>query len=562
MDSQKAENLLNLALSVTEEERRASEILQVGFDEESKRWELIIRCRNDLEEFQKAFPQVAIYPLWNSYAVLSVPQQQVEAVTAWPDIMYVEKPKQLYFELTQGKAASCINPLQYGSKRLSGKGVLIAIIDSGIDYRHSDFRNENGKTRILKLWDQNTGKVYGEEEINEALEKEDSSLSVDLSGHGTAVAGIAAGNGSESKGAIRGIAYESKLLVVKLGNSESESFPRTTQLMRGVQFVAEQAEKLRMPLVINLSFGNSYGSHDGSSLLESYLDAMADSGRYCIVTGSGNEGSGEGHYIGRLTAGREEMAELSVAPYESGLNLQIWKSYLDTFGLILQSPSGVQAGPISPVLGSQELLFEEAKVLLYYGKPSPYSMAQEIFLDFLPRSSYLGSGIWKIRFLPEKIVDGRVDLWLPVNGVRNRATRFLQPNPDTTLTIPSTAAKLVSVGAYNSTYASLTDFSGNGFTRDHRSAKPDLVAPGVGIVTTHVGGGYEAVTGTSFAAPFVTGTAALLMEWGLLQGNDPYLYGEKMKAFLLRGAKDVAGITKYPDPLVGYGALCAADSLT
>lgn len=567
MDSQKAENLLNLALDTPNDERSQSQILDTGFDEKSGRWELIVRYSGDLKEILREYPQVESYSLFRGYAVLIVPQEDVERLIALPQIIYVEKPKRLYFSIAQGKSASCINPLQYGSENLTGKGVLVAVIDSGIDYYHEDFRNVDGSSRILRLWDQVTGNVYTKEELDLALTmgSRDAALtkvpSIDVSGHGTAVAGIAAGNGRGGRGAVRGIAYESSLLIVKLGSPLKDSFPRTTQLMRAMQFVIEQAEYFKMPLVVNLSFGNSYGSHDGSSLLETYLDTIADIGRVSIVVGTGNEGSGEGHHMGMLREREEQVAEFSVAPFETGINLQLWKSYVDEFDVSLLSPSGVKAGPISQILGAQQIMFEDTKVLLYYGKPSPYSIAQEIFMDFLPRKDYLGSGVWKLILTPKKIVDGRYDLWLPVEGVRNHSTRFLTPSPNTTLTIPSTADKVISVGAYNDAFQSLTDFSGNGFTRRTDQVKPDLAAPGVDILTAKAGGGYESLTGTSFAAPFVSGTAALLMQWGIIEKNDPYLYGEKLKAYLLRGAKPIAGITVYPDNRVGYGALCAVDSI-
>ncbi len=567
MDSQKAENLLNLALDTPNDERSQSQILDTGFDEKSGRWELIVRYSGDLKEILREYPQVESYSLFRGYAVLIVPQEDVERLIALPQIIYVEKPKRLYFSIAQGKSASCINPLQYGSENLTGKGVLVAVIDSGIDYYHEDFRNVDGSSRILRLWDQVTGNVYTKEELDLALTmgSRDAALtkvpSIDVSGHGTAVAGIAAGNGRGGRGAVRGIAYESSLLIVKLGSPLKDSFPRTTQLMRAMQFAVEQAEYFKMPLVVNLSFGNSYGSHDGSSLLETYLDTIADIARVSIVVGTGNEGSGEGHHMGMLREGEEQVVEFSIAPFETGINLQLWKSYVDEFDVSLLSPSGVKAGPISQILGAQQIMFEDTKVLLYYGKPSPYSIAQEIFMDFLPRKDYLGSGVWKLILTPKKIVDGRYDLWLPVEGVRNRSTRFLTPSPNTTLTIPSTADKVISVGAYNDAFQSLTDFSGNGFTRRTNQIKPDLAAPGVDILTAKAGGGYESLTGTSFAAPFVSGTAALLMQWGIIEKNDPYLYGEKLKAYLLRGAKPIAGITVYPDNRVGYGALCAADSI-
>ena len=158
-------------------------------------------------------------------------------------------------------------------------------------------------------------------------------------------------------------------------------------------------------------------------------------------------------------------------------------------------------------------------------------------------------------------MDGRFDLWLPSAAALSRSTRFLRPTPDTTLTIPSTALRPISVGAYDDSDRTYAAFSGRGDTRQYGIQKPDLVAPGVGIVTVSRDGGYAPVTGTSFAAPLVTGAAALLMEWGIVQGNDPYLYGDKVRAYLRKGARPLPGETVYPNPRVGYGALCVGDSL-
>ena len=202
-----------------------------------------------------------------------------------------------------------------------------------------------------------------------------------------------------------------------------------------------------------------------------------------------------------------------------------------------------------------------AVVLLYYGEPSPFLEYQEIFFDFLPKDNYVESGIWKFTLRPVRISDGRYDFWLPSAGALNRSTRFLRPTPDTTLTIPSTALRPISVGAYDDASQTYAGFSGRGNTRMYGIPKPDLVAPGVGIIAPARGGGYAPVTGTSFAAPLVAGAAALLMEWGIVQGNDPYLYGDKVKAYLRKGARPIPGESEYPNPRVGYGALCVADSI-
>lgn len=435
----------------------------------------------------------------------------------------------------------------------------------GIDYFHPDFRNEDGSTRILELWDQDRG-VYTREQINQALQAESRRKALELvpsqdtSGHGTAVAGIAAGNGRESGGRYRGVAYESGLLVVRLGISPEDGFPRTTQLMTALDYAVRLAAQRSMPMAVNLSFGNTYGSHDGGSLLETYIDGISNYGRTVLCVGTGNEGAGRGHTSGSLKMGEEESVELAVAEYETGLSLQIWKSYSDEFEIVLVTPSGETSGPISRRLGLQSLSYRDTRVLLYYGEPSPYSSAQEIYMDFQPRRTYIDSGIWTIRLRPVRLVTGAYNMWLPSGSVLNAATGFLSPAPDTTLTIPSTASQVISVGAYNDAYQSYADFSGRGYTRQYRQVKPDLVAPGVDIMAPRRGGGYEGVTGTSFAAPFVSGSAALMMEWGILQGNDPYLYGEKVKAYFQRGARQLPGFNAFPNPMVGYGALCVSGS--
>ena len=583
MENQKRENLLNLALDATEEERLKSVNLNVGYDPEEKTWELIVRHNGSLEALRNE--GIRVDELAAGYAVLVVPESRIDQVSAMEQIVYIEKPKRLFFASNMARAASCLSTIQTSSgsgtggvgagagvisgleSGLTGRGVLVAVIDSGIDYFHSDFRNPDGTTRIGLLADQDRDRIYTREEINAALEtgSRTSALalvpSTDPSGHGTAVAAIAAGNGREGNGVYRGVAYESELMVVKLGTPLTDSFPRTTQLMKALDLVVRRARDMNRPLAVNISFGNTYGSHDGTSLLETFINDMSNIGRNVIVAGTGNEGTGAGHRAGSLVMGQEENAQLSIAPYETGMGVQLWKSYVDQFSIRLVTPSGEVIGPIDSRLGPQTLRYGGTRILIYYGKPSPFSRAQEVYFDFLPVRDYLDSGIWTFRLTPERIVTGRYDMWLPSRGLLNPSTRFLRPVPETTLTIPSTAANVISVGAYDDSYRAYADFSGRGFTRQTQQVKPDLAAPGVDIVTARRGGGYEAVTGTSFAAPFVTGSAALLMQWGILQGNDPFLYGEKVKAYFTRGARHLPGYDVWPNERLGYGTLCVRDSL-
>lgn len=581
MTSQKNENLLNLALDAAPEEREKSMQLDVGYDREEKEWTLIIKYSGSLDPVRQI--AVRVTELMNEYAIIVLKEADIEGLTRLPQVEYIEKPKRLFFEVANGKRVSCIQEVQDTRFSLYGQGVLVAVLDSGIDYEREDFRNPDGTTRIRSLWDQSLrssetgtppgeygiGVEYSREQINEALraptpaERMQIVASRDTSGHGTAVAGVAAGSGSKGFPQYTGAAPGSELLVVKLGVPDREGFPRTTELMMGLDYVVRKALEYQMPVAVNISFGNTYGSHDGTSLLERFIDDISNVWKSSICVGSGNEAAGAGHTSGRLAKGNEAVIELAIQNNQPSLNVQIWKEYTDVIDISLISPSGVRVGPLQEILGPQRFTVGQTEILLYYGEPSPYSTAQEIYLDLIPAAGYINQGVWRIVLTPRKIVSGLYELWLPSEAVLNRGTGFLYPTDTTTLTIPSTASRVISVGAYNGLTFAYADFSGRGPLRRGGGIviKPDLVAPGVDITTVAAGGGYAAVSGTSFAAPFVTGGAALLMEWGIVRGNDPYLYGEKVKAYLRRGARELPGFTEYPNPLVGYGALCVRESL-
>ena len=583
MPDQKLDNLLNLALDATEEEREKSRNLNVGYEKQTRKWEIIVKYSEmgDSVEALLGGSGISVVPLLGGYAIVTLPESMLEEYSRRPQIEFIEKPTRLYFEDLFSKEASCITQVQRdepGNLQLTGRGVLIGIVDSGVDYRHPAFLTADGKSRILRLWDQSipgnppegyvTGTEYTNVEINEAL-----SLSVqegrrlvpseDVSGHGTAVLGVAAGS-DFSRGAVnRGVAYESDLLVVKMGIPRQDSFPRTTELMQGVDYLVRQAIRLGRSIAINLSFGNNYGSHRGDSLLETYLDNVSGMGKNVICVGMGNNGNDALHTGGMLSPGEIQEIELGVGAFEPTLNVQLWKNYEDEMEIYLEHPAGERVGPLFETLGAQRWQAGNTKLLIYYGKPAPYHVTQEIYVDFLPqdeKTPYVDSGVWKIILAARNIKNGEYFLWLPGGKTLNPGTAFYLPRPQGTLTIPATARRVISVGAYDARQNTYADFSGRG-CRALPYPKPDLAAPGVDIYAPRPGGGYAAFTGTSFSTPFVTGAAALLMEWGIIRRNDPYLYGEKLKAYLRRGAKALQGSEKLPNDLIGWGRLCLESSL-
>lgn len=632
---QKIENLLNLALDTTPEERKKSLTLNVGFDAQDQEWDLIVKYSGSLEKFREQ--GISVAELANGYAIVTIAQSMIPYLSAQPEIEYIEKPKRLFFSARQGRTASCMDALQLmdetgvpgaagalleqeenmATRALLGQGILIAVIDSGVDYAHLDFRNPDGSTRILAIWDQSIegnppegytlGTEYTKVQIDEALRSGQRLPTRDISGHGTEVLGIAAGNGRASIsdgqkaggleggdgqltaeapasggqqegarvqaleqpviGPDRGVAPLAHILVVKLGNPKPGSFPRTTELMQALDYVYRKAQEWGLPVAVNLSFGNVYGPHNGTSLLETFIAELADRWRSVICVGTGNEGSTAGHTSGMLQQGTAREVQMGVAPFESTINVQLWKSYSDEFEIRLITPEGQVIGPLPENLGPQSYLAGNTELLIFYGKPSPYSISQEIYFDFLPTREYIDSGIWRFQLMPRRVTDGRYDIWLPQAEVLNPGTRFYEPSVENTLTIPATARNVVAVGAYDSRSLTYAPFSGRGnppgqpLPSGATAVKPDLAAPGVNIRTTAVGGGYTIVTGTSFATPFVTGAAAMLMQWGIINGNDPFLYGEKVRAYLRRGARSLPGFTVYPNNQVGYGSLCVRESL-
>lgn len=592
--NQKIENVLALALQTPDSVREKSLNLNVGFTEETRTWELIVKYNGNLSKAVSGLP-VTAEELIAGYGLLTVPENLVDTVSRLPQIEYVEKPKRLFFSMADGKEVSCVLPVTKRQPFLSGKGILLAVIDSGIDYTNRNFRNTDGSTRILALWDQTvsqdaekgffppegfqTGTEFTREQINAALREADPLRQYELvpsrdsSGHGTAVAGIAAGaaanvTGGTANNNYEGVAPESELLIVKLGTPRENSFPRTTEMMRAVTYVVRKAQSLNRPVAINLSFGNTYGAHDGSSLLERFLDNAAEIGRTVICVGSGNEGASAGHREGRVNVGETAATELSVGAYETAFSVQLWKTYTDVFRITLRSPGGQEFSFSTEKGGEITWEAERTRILIYVGEPSPYAVEQEIYFDFIPENLYISPGIWSF-LIGTQEKESSFYFYLPSQAARNQNTRFFEPNPNLTLTIPSTASKVITVGAYDSTYDAYADFSGRGYRYAERdigllaagAAKPDLAAPGVNITAPDIYGGYRSFTGTSFATPFVTGAAALLMEWGIVQGNDAFLYGEKVKAYLRRGARKIRGEEFYPNDRVGYGALCVADSI-
>ncbi|MHC1750332.1 MAG: S8 family peptidase [Cellulosilyticaceae bacterium] len=518
--------------------------------------------------------------LSEKFAILTIPISNVKNLLAYAQVEYMEIPKKLQYNVEKGIQLSCITEVHNNRPyQLKGKGVLLGIIDSGINYAHRDFRNLDGTTRIKAIWDQTIegnppvgftqGTEYTQEQINEALRQptRQAQLAIvpseDSIGHGTHVASIAGGNGNASDRNVVGAAPESEFIIVKLGRGGRDDLTRTIEIMLGVKYVLEKAKELQQPVSINLSLGMNEGPHDGNALLEQYLDDMSQVWKTNISVGSGNEGLSASHTEGTVENKGVTSFQFVVGPGKLNYNLSVWKSFIDVIEFQIISPSGDRTPRISYAQGPRQYGLGNTRVYTTFAGPSPLNGDEEFAIYLVgDRGTTIESGVWTVMVYGVDILDGKYNVWGQTAEGAGKETFMLQPVVETTITTPATARNVISVGAYDAATGQLAPFSGRGYGRDDSVIKPDLVAPGVNILAaSNVGNGYQVLSGTSMATPHVTGGVALIMEWGIVKGNNLYLYGENLKSYLLRGARrDVPGVT-FPSPGWGYGKLCVKDTI-
>lgn len=494
-----------------------------------------------------------------NFGLVKIPVDKLVDLSLNPQIQYMEIPKSLYITDEQANRASCVQTAQRAYDLL-GEGILVGFIDTGIDYTHPAFRNDDGTTRIEYIYDlDGNGEVYNKEQINKALAS-DNPLSIvnssDIVGHGTHVAGIACAGGKIDQ-RYYGVAPKSSIAMVKVTRTR---FSLSTLIMRGLKFLVDRAKELQLPLVVNISLSTNDGAHNGSSLLEQYIQTVSTLERVTIVIAGGNEGEAAHHVGGDINL--ENKIDFNVAGDERIVSINLYKSVLPELTLELISPEGKSSGIINVVEGFSNGAVGSSRYVIYNTGPKPFDISGEIGIALLGVREFISGGQWSIILRRVNDYEGNFDMWLPISEGLNTNTRFLNPTIYNTLGIPATVRNVVSVGSYNFLTNTISPFSGRGRIYNGGEIKPDVVAPGENIQSSIPDRRFGPNTGTSMATPNVTGICALMMEWGLIKKNDLYLYGERLRYYLLLGAKKGRRDITYPDPAWGYGEVCAYDSLS
>ena len=326
-----------------------------------------------------------------------------------------------------------------------------------------------------------------------------------------------------------------------------------TDLMMGVRYLTELAERLDLPLAILIGVGTNWGDHAGNAPLGCMLNTAAKRLGNAVVVAAGNESNRAHHYFGRISAeGGSDYVEIRVPQNENGITMELWAEAPEVYSVQILSPTGESTARVVPRLNLNSVFqFTMEKTVIYVDyqlieQESGSTVVRMRMADPTP-------GIWTLVVYNEQYTDGRFHIWLPMEGFVEPDTAFLRPNPDTTLTVPSSAEGPITFGADNHRQNSLYIHSGRGYTRTDR-IKPDLVAPGTDIYGALPGGRFGVKSGTSIAAAHGAGAAALLLEWGVLQGNYRGMRTKDIKSLMIRGAIR-SRAASYPNRGSGYGAL-------
>ena len=536
--------------------------------------DFIVKYMGDFQEDLGDVPGLIFQKINAIYGVVYAPLTEIGALNI-STYSYSFIPK-CYTHMDLGSlSASGITRLQeHPYLQLKGQGTAIAIVDSGIDYRNPLFQNEMG-SRILCIWDQTLegdgtevpyGRVFWKNDIDRALASENPLEivpSTDTNGHGTRMAAVAAGNYFPEEN-FSGAAPEAMLIVVKVKQakkylrefylfpSEAELF-QENDIMMGVDFAVRTANDRKLPLSVCLGIGSSQGAHIGRNPLSIYVDYASQFSRISVSIAAGNEGAARHHYAGRLTHRENQAsAELRVGNKEPGFTMEFWGEPPEIYNLSLQSPTG-EILDISASLGAvtQELsfVFVETRVEVNYvsiERQTGYTLAYFRFIQ-------PAAGIWRIFVQGRDGQNVEFHMWLPVQGLISEETYFLEPSPYNTVTAPGDSLESITVTAYQYRDNSLYVQASRGFMPDG-NVVPQVAAPGVQIRVPQLNGLYGLASGTSLSAAQTAGAAALLFEWAVVRGNQPYFTGSSVKNYITRGAKREDRLT-YPNRDWGFGRM-------
>jgi subtilisin family serine protease len=541
--------------------------------------DLIIKY-NGNTDILKQYENFSVQKINPFYAVIYLPTSQI-TTRLIAEYSYSAIPKCYALTSEQDLEASGVTKLRsMPALNLRGKGVIVGIISTGIDYTNPVFQNENGTTKIAAIWDQSIesenqypklvysafyGTEYSSEQINQALKSPDPLQvvpSIDEIGDGTKLAGIAAGSENKEND-FSGVVPDAELLIVKLKQAKRNltdfylippDIPcyQENDMIWAVQYLVATARKLNRPLAICIGLGSSQGSHDNNGFLNTVVSLLGDFPEVAISISAGNEGNSRKHFYSALEPSSSVPIELNVGENETGFTMELWGNPPMIYTLDILSPTGEYIPTITGRLEETRTIrfvFEPTIINIDYIMIEQDTGKQIIILRFINPTP----GTWKFQISGKGDIEGDFNVWLPTDNFISKNTYFLNPNPYTTITSPGNCFVPITVTAYNSNSNVLYPNSGKGYSTSN-IINPDLTAPGVNLKCPTLDHGFTFISGTSAAAAFTAGISAMILEWGIVDNNYPGLDTIGIKKFLMRGAQRSIHLP-YPNRDWGYGII-------
>ncbi len=577
--NQKIDRTLDLVLKLPEERKQRSRCLKTGFQTLTDTWEVVVKYSGkNIKKIAKEL-NANIEILSGKFAILTIEEEKIYLLSQYNEVEYIEKPRRLISSINTRRKYNLDGLQTHSIEELKGEGVIIGIIDSGIDYNHPNFINEDGTTRIISIWDQSVaegepprafkkGTEWTRKDINQALKnlEKNKGLSVvhhvDALGHGTCIAEIAAGNGRANGGKYLGLAPEAELIIVKLGSREGKAFSKTTDFMRAMRYLVDKAKKLNRPIVINGNYEINEGARDGNSLFENFMDEILDEWKITGVAAAGNERNKGHHFRGKVEGEEEIEVKLEVGKEERLITLEIWKNFYDILHFELISPHGYTTGRMKSDEELYKINLDNLECYVCFNEPSQYDKGQRGYILILPKKDSIKEGVWKLKIYGKNIVDGSLDIWLPIKGIADLETRFLKEDLNKAIKIPDAASKIITVGSYAPLTNNVCDFSGKESLKEvDEIMKPKIITPYGNIINPINKIDNKSLIGPGISTAYVTGAAALLMQWGIVKGNDSELYGDKVKKYLAEGAMRKDKNLSFPNTRWGFSNLWLENSL-
>lgn len=541
----------------------------------------IVQYEGDIQAEISKYKDFYVIIINEKYAIVSVVKDFELNVDEprFSTIVYVKPPEFYTLQAISPVEASNVGFLQLDLPlNITGKGVSVAVIDTGIDYLNEEFMDNNGKTRIDIIWDQTIsstgdgespvpfGSLYNKEQIQQAIDTYrqgnspyDIVPSKDDIGHGTNTTGLVGSTGKNPN--LRGVAPECSFIVVKLIRDYSYEAQfkvqipvyNITAIFAALEFVRRYALNTLIPTIIYLPLGSNLGNHKGNGILEQYIQSLSVNIGIAVVTGTGNQRANGEHASGFiLEAGQSSIIDIDVSPLQNDLWVEVWVDTPNIMSLEIISPSGESSGEMNAIMNTVILYrftFEKTRVKVNYYIPEEFSGDEYIRLRFYD----LQPGVWRLRLIGQTILNGRFNAWMNQNGITIGETKFSPEDIYGTFTTPSSSSYVITAAGYNQNNNNVVNYSGMAFV-DSFVNDIDVAAGSVNALTVAPNNKVAIVNGTSVAAAIVAGACALLFEWGIVQGNDPYMYSQTLKTYLARGTTRRSGDV-YPNPQWGYGML-------